>query len=254
MKMTAIEMIKKYKIEIGEKDGIKGMRLNIKKAPTSSQVDELKANKPAIMAELEKIAAEKKAAWEIIQKENAEKHAIELAKYLATANLKRYLIRIMTEGWDIEWSIDTLDLADSGIAYQARYFVGERISLPQISLKITEISSRKCIDYGMTGAAYEITEEEETEIIAEQKVAIVEADKQAAIEKIEKEEKAAKSAEEKATAIQTIFETARITGKKQVLHCYMSDCNDPNEQCDVDTVYIYAMPNGSEKSERNHTW
>lgn len=252
--MTATEMIKKYKIELGEKDGIKGMHLNIKKAPTSLQIEELKANKPAIMEELEKMKAEKTAAWEIIQKENAEKYAIELAEYLATANLKRYLIRIVTEGWDIEWSIDTLDLADSGIAYQARYAIGERKALPQVSLKITEISGRKCTSYGMAGAAYEITEEEEIAIVEEQKVAIVEADKQAAIEKIGKEEKAAKSAEEKAAKIAVIFETAKITGEKQVLRCYMSDCNDPNEECNVDTVYVYAMPNGSEKSERNHTW
>lgn len=51
-----------------------------------------------------------------------------------------------------------------------------------------------------------------------------------------------------------IFDKARETGEKQELSHWTEPCNDPNEECDIDWVYIYAMPDGTTKKVRHHTW
>lgn len=52
----------------------------------------------------------------------------------------------------------------------------------------------------------------------------------------------------------SIFNKARETGKKQLLKKWSEECNDDNEECNLDMIYVYAMPDGSEKIERYHTW
>lgn len=51
-----------------------------------------------------------------------------------------------------------------------------------------------------------------------------------------------------------IFTLAKKTGSKQLLMSWPEDCNDPKEACSLDMVYEYAMPDGSVKTERTHTW
>ena len=51
-----------------------------------------------------------------------------------------------------------------------------------------------------------------------------------------------------------IFEKARETNEPQLLASWSDDCDDPKEACDLDMVYEYAMPDGSIKRERHHTW
>lgn len=63
---------------------------------------------------------------------------------------------------------------------------------------------------------------------------------------------AAKKAE--TDRIANIFAIAKETGKKQEIKHYMAECNDPREECSIDVVTIYAMPDGTEKTERMHTW
>ena len=58
----------------------------------------------------------------------------------------------------------------------------------------------------------------------------------------------------KETERQAKFDEARETGKKVELYRYSADCNDPNEDCNVDIITQYAMPDGSIKVERIHTW
>ncbi|MEW6170661.1 MAG: hypothetical protein AB1472_03805 [Candidatus Omnitrophota bacterium] len=53
---------------------------------------------------------------------------------------------------------------------------------------------------------------------------------------------------------QAKFEEAKRTGKKVKLYSYADDCNDENEDCDIDTIIVYAMPNGSIQEERHHNW
>lgn len=55
-------------------------------------------------------------------------------------------------------------------------------------------------------------------------------------------------------ARQAKFTEAKTTGKKVVLRSWSEDCNDPREQCSTDDVTEYAMPDGTTKIERQHTW
>lgn len=68
---------------------------------------------------------------------------------------------------------------------------------------------------------------------------------------IEKKEakKAAKQAEK-----DVIFQKAKETGEKQILESYSVECSDPDEECDIDIVTVYAMPDGTTKRTQNHTW
>lgn len=65
--------------------------------------------------------------------------------------------------------------------------------------------------------------------------------------KIEKEEK-------EKERVQKLFELAKETGTKQIIKKWIEPCNDPHEECNVDEVYLLAMPDGTTKKERNHTW
>ncbi|MDT8718259.1 hypothetical protein IAI10_16450 [Clostridium sp. 19966] len=54
--------------------------------------------------------------------------------------------------------------------------------------------------------------------------------------------------------IKAIFDKAKETGEKQELEHWTDPCNDPDEECDLDIVYVYAMPDGTTQKIRNHTW
>jgi len=53
---------------------------------------------------------------------------------------------------------------------------------------------------------------------------------------------------------QAKFDEAKRTGKRVELRSWMDDCNDSREQCSLDHVTEYAMPDGTTKIERQHTW
>ena len=53
---------------------------------------------------------------------------------------------------------------------------------------------------------------------------------------------------------QAKFAEAKRTGKRVELRSWMEDCNDPREQCSLDHVTEYAMPDGTTKIVRQHTW
>ncbi len=59
---------------------------------------------------------------------------------------------------------------------------------------------------------------------------------------------------EKKRKREAVFRTARETGERQVLGSWMDECNDPTEQCSLDSCTEYAMPDGSTRVERMHTW
>lgn len=58
----------------------------------------------------------------------------------------------------------------------------------------------------------------------------------------------------KEDAIKEIFAKAVETREKQVIKHWSEECNDGNKECSLDIVYLYAMPDGSEKIERTHTY
>lgn len=53
---------------------------------------------------------------------------------------------------------------------------------------------------------------------------------------------------------QAKFDEARETGKPVLLKQWPAECNDPHEECSTDIVSQYAMPDGSAKKVRRHTW
>ncbi|HZK18929.1 MAG TPA: hypothetical protein VFD15_06400 [Clostridia bacterium] len=67
------------------------------------------------------------------------------------------------------------------------------------------------------------------------------------------EARAQKAAEKKA-AEDAKFAKAKATGKPVILYEFSVDCNDPNEDCDLDIITGYAMPDGTTKETRRHTW
>lgn len=69
------------------------------------------------------------------------------------------------------------------------------------------------------------------------------------IEKRKQEREAQKQKE-----IEEKIKQARETGKKVELERWSTGCNDPTADCDIDIVIKYAMPDGSIKTERFHTY
>jgi hypothetical protein len=63
---------------------------------------------------------------------------------------------------------------------------------------------------------------------------------------------AKKAAKEAALAAK--FEEAKRTGKSIEITHWAADCNDPEEDCNTDIVTEWAMPDGSIKTTRQHTW
>ena len=49
-------------------------------------------------------------------------------------------------------------------------------------------------------------------------------------------------------------ELAKTTGTKQLLSSHAEECNNKNEDCSLDWIYEYAMPDGILKTERTHTY
>jgi len=66
----------------------------------------------------------------------------------------------------------------------------------------------------------------------------------------------AKEAREQAEAEerQAKFDEAQRTGEPVELDSWMANCNDPREECSLDHVIEYAMPDGTTRVERHHTW
>ena len=53
---------------------------------------------------------------------------------------------------------------------------------------------------------------------------------------------------------QAAFARAKESGQKQKIRGYSVECDDPHEECDLDIVTEWAMPDGSVKTTRHHTW
>lgn len=69
-----------------------------------------------------------------------------------------------------------------------------------------------------------------------------------------KEAKKEEAREEKAQEEKKKFTEAKETDKPILLRRYNAPCTDLEEECDMDIVEIYAMPDGTTKTVRKHTW
>ncbi len=254
MKAKIDGLIKKFKIELATKNGQEGLAVFGK--PSAAEVTEIKSLKEEIVAELKRRKAEREAQIEVARAEAEARLEQKKREYLATADLRRCLVCRQDEFLNVTWSVETLAYS----AEQDRYFRAEHglsnyIKLEHVTAMIEEISQRGDSKfYGLECVAWEITDEEEAALLAEQMPAKEKAEKEAA-EAAEK--KAAEEAAQKAAADaarQAKFDEARETGKPVLLQRWSEPCNDPREECSMDIVRQYAMPDGSVKTERNHTW
>lgn len=67
-------------------------------------------------------------------------------------------------------------------------------------------------------------------------------------------EKREKEKEHRIALRQAKFDEAEENGSPVLLSKWTEACNDPREECDLDSVSEYAMPDGSTVIKRYHTW
>lgn len=249
--MKIEEIIKKFSLEIVEKDGQE--MLKTCKKPTERQVAEIKAKKSEIIAELKRQKEENaiRIAKEVEQRKiQYEKNKEE---YIRKTDLRRCIVSYSDEWLNTKWYIETLCFVDDGEymrAYQADFGLSNHIGLKYTTEKLEAYYDKKGTMYGFGGTAWEITPEEEAELIADQ----IPAEKEAIRIEVEKEaEKAARQAEKEAER-QAKFDRARETGEPVELYKYTDECNNPREECNLDIIYGYAMPDGTVKEKRIHTY
>lgn len=241
MKLEKIqEAIKKYQISLVEKDGQESLKLA---PPKSAKImDEIKIAKPEIIAELKRQQEERKAASEIREAKWAEQRIAQEAidaPILAAMQDKANELRAQIPVGHIEVIAQQTGDADGTTIMQ--YTVDGVVVNWQ---DVTVIGWASAIRPGAMGSFASIQICSISRDSLEQIKATKSAKEVAATAKKGQEE----------AEMQAKFEEARISGKPVVLESYMADCNDPHEECSTDLVATYAMPDGSTKTERQHTW
>lgn len=254
MKAKIDSLIKKWNIELAYRNGQEGLAVRGK--PSAAEVAEIKALKGEIMAELKRRKAEREAQIEVARAEAEARLEQKKREYLATADLRRCLVYRQDEFCNVTWSIATLSYnAEQDRYFSAEYGLSNYVALEHVTATMEKISQRGDSKfYGLECVAWEISPDEEKALLAEQATAKEKAEKEAAEAA---ERKAAEEAAQKAAADQkrkAKFDKARKTGRPVLLEKWTEPCSDPHEECSLDIVRQYAMPDGSVKVERNHTW
>ncbi len=253
------EAIKKYSLSLTTKDGQDAIRVS--KPPRSMKIqEELKATKPEIIAELKRQRAERDAQNAVREAEYARKQE----EYAKTADLRRCLLCKEDEHYNRTWGIGTLvfvwkkeiypEEKDVLRAFEPEYRKLMKYTALKHVTPTMNVAVGNGVPYGLYGVAWEITPEQESQMVAEQGPVQVEADRLAAEEKAAKEAAAAAKKAQQKAELQSKFDEAKSTGKPVVIRRYTVPCCDSNEECNMDIVLEYAMPDGSTKSEQHHTW
>lgn len=60
--------------------------------------------------------------------------------------------------------------------------------------------------------------------------------------------------EEEAKKRREVKALVEATGEAQILKEYSTECNDPDEECNLDYVTIWLLPNNRTIEKRQHTW
>jgi hypothetical protein len=224
------EMVTKWKLELGTKpDGTEGIKTTKKLTP--KQIEAVKTNKDEIVAEIKRQKEEEKTRREAQRKQWKEEQKRAEEEYMKTADIRRYLVMYQDEYGKIEWSIQTLEFAD-GRVYQlehGRPGYKELAHVTNTMDAIALVKEKEGAEFGIGGVAWEITEEQEKTILAEQEEAKKEADKKAAEERVKKEA-AQKAAEAKEEAETRAREEYRATMKMEIIkkeHAYGGESKDP---------------------------
>lgn len=248
------EAIKKYRISLYGED-----QISIEKPPKSKKIkEEIKAAKTEIIAELRRQVAENRKVGEEIKRKQAEIDA----EYLATTDLRRCLIWYQCEYGEAEQYIATLEYNPGDDKGKPRMFnprkvpgLFRRVSLDYSTDTMENIrTTQKGVFYGLGGVAWEITPEQEAQIIADQGPAQEIAEKKAVAEKTAKEAAMAEREAEKESERQAKFAEAKASGKPVLLHSWTEPCCDPEEECSWDYHYDHVLPDGSIEHSWIHTW
>jgi len=135
----------------------------------------------------------------------------------------------------------------SSTARMKRIAHDEKLANALLWDKISEIAERvgakKLEADGMSYGGYEFDASNVGELLA----AAGQRRDEKQVAKDAKEAEAQKQREEK-------FAEAKRTGNGVILESYPVECDDPDEECSCDIITVYAMPDGTEKSNRSHTY
>ena len=206
--MTINEAIQKFRLTAAERDGQRGLSVGSLSKPTVKEVNWIRENKIAILAELDAREATKKAA------EQAEIDNILNGKTIISVS---YCDGEYLSGWEVYGKQAKLLEKIGFVKYVSGW--GYHISDDAIKTLGQEFNYPAAVEY--MRPATEAAE--------------------------------AKKAKEQAE-LQVKFGEAKAIGKPVLIKSYMAECNDPREECSTDVVSIYAMPDGSRSTERQHTW
>jgi hypothetical protein len=234
--MTVERMITKYRIALTA-DG----NLRLASKPTAADVEYIKANKPAIIAEIQRRIDER------VAEEAARKAAvIEAQKPLRRLALCKF------GGWDSAAKYQICYVVpDDGEGYADWYKEANPHFVAHESEAVT-------VD-GEAVKAY--TNRKADGVLPQDGVFwfLDEADKVAIVEGVEHkaaEEQARKDAEvaEAQAKVEAAFGEAKTTGKPVELKRWTEECDGSVDDCSIDIVTKYAMPDGTTKITRTHTY
>lgn len=220
--MEPREMIKKYNLKIARRDGKVGFIVDNKYMKDTKIFNLLKENKEEIKAELLRIEKEQKEKQKKELEEKYQNDDMELTvEYSHTYGLLVGEFSETKRGEVIE-GLDKKTL----IAFR----------------KIAQKNGHKlkAADWDTMSETYKITVGELEKYINQAK------------EEVELKKEKIKIEKDKETVAK--FEEAKRTRKPVMLRMWSEDCNDINEECDVDNIIQYAMPDGTTRTERYHTW
>lgn len=234
--MTVEQMITKYRITLTD-DG----NLRLASKPTATDVEYIKANKPAMVAELRRRAQERAAT------EAAKKAAI-----IKAQKPLRWLALCRWGGWDTVAKYQICYVVpDDGEGYADWY--------KEANPHLVAHESEAVIVDGKDVEAY--TNRKADGVLPQDGVFwfLDEADKIAIVKGVERkaaEEQARKEAEEaeKQAKVETAFAEAKTTGKPVAVKSWTDECDGSVDDCSIDIVTKYAMPDGTTKITRTHTY
>lgn len=250
------ELISKFQIGIVMKDGQK--MLGVKGKPNATETEKIKSNKQLI---IETIENESKAR-EIREKELIEKRAKEFEEneakidsLIQSGEAKLCLLFggdflsdvsvsyvVMASDEDLKGYASWFIEGNKGRIHKQVRSVYKNDKIFKVLIEMNFEAENNGISFSQSSVKY-ITQEQFETI----KKAVE--DKEKAInDEIEARKQA------KTEARNAIFAKAKETGEKQLLSKWSEPCNDPKEECDIDMLHEYALPDGSTKITRSHTW
>lgn len=221
------------------------------KTPHNTWLEYLPEDKPTIekiLAEAETLRAAK-AAKELEEKELEEAKRTELAGGYFTA------LKYDGMGWgDFGSPYFSLVTARNPVLDEKDLVWKAEIKLPDAAVKAAFPDYWATESLKNSTVFFQRGDVTIVELSLENYAKIQEGIKQHEIREAEKKEAAAKKKAEAEAETTRKCQEAKDTGKPVLLTSYTDDCNDPDEDCSLDIVNVFAMPDGTTKTKRQHTW